>query len=318
MKIAVVGATGNIGSILSRSLLAAGHHVRALTRGGSASDELQRLGAEIYTGTFEDASSNVSRFFDGVDAAYTMVKTNWTEADHYATVASRIAAGLRGSAVSRVVNLSALGADLAKGAGHSSDFYELESALDALSSVQVIHLRCGWFMENFCRIAEGVARYGRVAGMMPPHVKLPCIATCDIPVVAERMLLNPPPAHRVIIEVQGSEDLTMLDVVGQIARKIGRPVEYNHIATDNEDAKALFLKDFGRLEIWQHRVEMYDAFALGHARFREPRAAENSTSTTFDQFLDQSWMPIYRAALATKDTSPQTFESYLTARYGTR
>lgn len=318
MKIALVGATGNVGGPLSRSLLAAGHQVRALTRGGKASDELERLGAEIYNGTFEDASSEVSTFFDGADAAYTMVKTDWTEANHYATVADRIVAGVRGSSVNRVVNLSAMGADLSTGAGHSSDFYKLESALDALPSAQVIHLRCGWFMENFCRIADGVAKYGRVAGMMPPHVKLPCIAACDIPAVAERTLLDPPPEHRVIVEVQGSEDLTMFDVVDQIARKIGRRVDYIHIATDDEDAKAMFLKDFGTPEVWQHRVEMYDAFALGHARFHEPRSARNSTSTTFDRFLDQTWMPIYKAALAKKDSLPETFESYLMARHSGR
>lgn len=318
MKFAVVGATGNVGGLLSRSLLAAGHQVRALTRGGPASDDLKRLGAEIYNGTFEDASSQVSTFFDGADAAYTMVRTDWTEADHYACVAARIAAAIRQSGVRRVVNLSAMGADIPSGAGHSSDFYKLEGALDTLASVQVIHLRCGWFMENFCRIAEGVAKYGRVAGMMPPHVKLSCIATCDIPGVAELMLVNPPASHRVIVEVHGSEDLTMLDIVDKIARKIGRPVDYIHISTKDENARAIFLKDFGTPEIWQHRVEMYDAFALGRARFQEQRSTLNSTSTTFDQYLDQAWMPVYKAALAGRDSLPETFESYLTARYSMR
>ena len=44
MRIAVVGATGNIGAPLTRKLLEAGYEVRAMSRGGAKLDELVKLG----------------------------------------------------------------------------------------------------------------------------------------------------------------------------------------------------------------------------------------------------------------------------------
>jgi len=50
MKVLVTGATGFIGSHLTRSLLADGYDVRALVRPTSNARELEKLGAEIVRG----------------------------------------------------------------------------------------------------------------------------------------------------------------------------------------------------------------------------------------------------------------------------
>jgi uncharacterized protein YbjT (DUF2867 family) len=90
MRIAVVGATGNIGLRLGRRLLAGGHHVRAVSRGGRSLDGLVKLGAEPFIGSFDDGTANLSAAFGGMDAAFTMVRTNWTNLYHYRQVAVRL------------------------------------------------------------------------------------------------------------------------------------------------------------------------------------------------------------------------------------
>jgi nucleoside-diphosphate-sugar epimerase len=57
MRIFVTGATGFIGTELVKELLAAGHHVRGLTRSAAGAQQLQAAGAEPHHGTLQDLDS---------------------------------------------------------------------------------------------------------------------------------------------------------------------------------------------------------------------------------------------------------------------
>lgn len=100
MKIAVVGATGRIGAQLTRKLLSAGHRVRALSRGGHSLDALIKEGAEAFVGSFDTVAGKLGAFFQDVEAAFLMVKTDWGNIDgHYTVVAQRFVDALRCSPV---------------------------------------------------------------------------------------------------------------------------------------------------------------------------------------------------------------------------
>lgn len=92
MEIAVVGATGKIGVQLTHKLLRAGHQVRALLRGGSSLDALAQAGAEPFKESFGTGAGELGKFFEGADAAFLMVKTDWSNDihGHYPTVGRRI------------------------------------------------------------------------------------------------------------------------------------------------------------------------------------------------------------------------------------
>jgi uncharacterized protein YbjT (DUF2867 family) len=73
LNVLVTGATGQQGGAVARSLLDAGHRVRALTR-SPATFSARRLGwegAEIAVGDFDDATS-LGRAMHGVDALFAM------------------------------------------------------------------------------------------------------------------------------------------------------------------------------------------------------------------------------------------------------
>ncbi len=57
MRIFLTGATGYIGSALSRRLAAEGHELRALVRSSSRTDELRRLGVATFVGDLRDRAS---------------------------------------------------------------------------------------------------------------------------------------------------------------------------------------------------------------------------------------------------------------------
>jgi dihydroflavonol-4-reductase len=67
MKVAVTGASGHVGANLTRALVDAGHHVRALVRNKRRG--LDGLGLEFVDGTLED-EAGLTRAFFGVERVY--------------------------------------------------------------------------------------------------------------------------------------------------------------------------------------------------------------------------------------------------------
>ena len=303
MRIAVVGATGRIGAKLTRTLLGAGHQVRALSRGGPALDDLVGLGAEPFVGSFDNGSGDLDRFFQNVDAAFLMVKTDWNNIHgHYSEVALRLFDALRQSSVKLAVSLSAMGSDVKGSTGHFQPFYQLDQILNLLTNVDLVHLQAGWFMESLLFWIDAVAKHDRIAWSLEPGLKTPWVTTDDIANQAARELMNPTGRHRLVRQL--GTNYTMSEIAAAVGRELGRPVEYRFIGRSRTDVQAEFLKRFGTLERWLDDSQTMDALNDGRIRFRDDRP---SLPTTMEAFVKNTWGPRYREAIATARDSAETY-----------
>ncbi|KQY50753.1 nucleoside-diphosphate sugar epimerase [Rhizobium sp. Root491] len=312
MRISVVGATGRIGAKLTRTLLSAGHQVRALSRGGPALDALVELGAEPFLGSFDTGAGDRDQFFQGADAAFLMVKTDWNNIEgHYPAVAQRFVDALEKSPVKLVVSLTAMGSDAKGTTGHFESFYRLDEKLNELVNIDLVHLRAAWFMENVAAWTGPVAKYGRIAWFCKPDLKMPWVATDDIAWLAANELTNPTGRHRVYREV-GSDDVSMNELAAIIGKEIGRPVEYRYIETTSKDVEAEFLARFGTLAKWQDDTQSADALNNGIVRFHGEREDRPKLPTTMEAFIGDVWKPRYLEAVRAGDER-ETFSMW-TAR----
>lgn len=309
MRISVVGATGRVGAKLTRNLLKVGHQVRALSRGGQVLDELVELGAEPFIGSFDKGAGDLDQFFQGADAAFLMVKTDWNNIEgHYPAVAQRFVDALENSSVKRAVSLTAMGSDVKGKTGHFECFHDLDEKLNELGNIDLVHLRAAWFMEDVAAWMGPVAKYGRIAWFCKPDLKMPWVATDDIAWLAAKELTNPAGRHRVYLEV-GSEDVSMNELAVMIGNTIGRPVEYRYIETSREDVKAEFLARFGTPEKWQDDTLSADALNNGIVRFHGKHEDRPNLPTTMQAFISDVWKPRYLEAVRTRDER-ETFSKW--------
>lgn len=310
MRIAVVGATGRIGAQLTRTLLSEGHQVKALSRGGAALDEIVKIGAEPFIGSFDTGTGDLGAFFQDVDAAFLMVKTDWDNIEgHYPAVAQRFVDALQNSPVKLAVSLSAMGSDVKGKSGHFESFYHLDQKLNELHNIDLVHLRAAWFMENTMAWLGPVAKYKRIAWSYAPDLKMPWVAIDDIAALAAKELNNPTGEHRIVREV-GAEDITMTEIATMIGDAIGEPVEYRYIDSKRKDVEAVFLERFGTPERWLDDSRTADALNGGSVRFQGNDVVRPPLPTTMKSFITNVWTPAYVKAAAGSDFA-ETFPMWM-------
>jgi uncharacterized protein YbjT (DUF2867 family) len=307
MKIAVVGATGRIGAPLTQKLLRAGHQVRALSRGGPSLDALAQAGAEPFLGSFDTGAGELGKFFQGADAAFLMVKTDWINNlhGHYPAVARRFVDALRDSPVRLAVSLTAIGSEVKGDTGHFASFHQLDQKLNELENIDLVHLRAGWFMENLLAWTDSIAKDGRIAYFLDPDVRVPWVATHDIADLAAHELNHPTGDKRIVREV-GSEDLTIPEVAAMISREFGRAVEYRFIDRNRKEVESEFLQRFGTPARWLYDNQTYAALNDRRVRFHGER---RPLPTTMESFLRNTWKPHYLASLANPH-EPESFNTW--------
>jgi uncharacterized protein YbjT (DUF2867 family) len=222
----VIGATGNTGSVVATSLLAAGKKVRVLVRDAAKAAGLAKLGAEIVTGS-ADRLEDVTRAFEGAEGAYLVLPPDLHTTDLLAKnrqIADTFRAALETTKVPHAVLLSSIGAQHAKGNGPIAALHYAESTLGTLKSTRFTFLRAAYFLENLA----GMLHPMKTDGVLPtlsqhPDRKVPMVATKDIGETAARALLEPPQANEVI-ELSGPSEVSFADAAKAFGAALGRTV----------------------------------------------------------------------------------------------
>jgi len=304
MRIAVVGATGRIGAKLTENLLAKGHSVKALSRGGPALDALVAKGAQPFLGSFDTGAGELDAFFEDADAAFLMVKTIWGSEDfhgHYPTVALRFFDALRDSPVKLAVSLTGMGSEVSGNTGHFQGFHILDQILNRLRDIKLVHLQGGWFMQDLAGWTDSIAQHERIGWSLDPNVKTPWVAIQDIADLAAKEFDTPTEQHRSVKQL--GIDYTMTEIAAIIGQALGREVDYRFINRSDHEVETVFRKRFGTLGRWVYDNDTMAALNDGRVTFRDDRPA---LRTTMEEFVKHTLRPLIEKAR--KDgVKPETF-----------
>src|SRR5271170_5906696 len=286
----ILGATGNTGSIIADTLLLRRKKVRVVGRDAGRLQRFVRNGAEAFMGDVSDAVA-LTKAFRGARAAYLLLPPITSREDQERE-SDAIAKAVTESGLRYAVYLSSYGAHVPEGTGPVTGLHSSEQKLNAISGLNVLHLRAAYFMEN------NLAAIGMIHGMgifghaLLPDLKMPMIATRDVGDYAAQRLLGLDFSGKQTRELLGERDLSMTEATAVIARGIGNPdLRYEQFSYDQMQ-QALTQMGFSPKKSAVY-IEMFQAINAGVLAALEPRSPENSTSTSFEKFVQDVFLAAY-------------------------
>jgi uncharacterized protein YbjT (DUF2867 family) len=292
----VLGGSGNTGSIIADFLLAKGQKVRVVGRDVGRLQRFVRNGAEAYTADLSDAAA-LTKAFSGARAAYLLLPP-LTSREEQERQSDAIATAVKNSHLRYAVHLSSYGAHVPKGTGPVTGLYSSEQKLNAISDLNVLHLRAAYFMENNLTAIDMIHGMGLFGHALLPNLKVPMIATRDVGAYAARRLLDLDFSGRQTHELLGERDLSMAEATAVIARGIGKPdLRYEQFSYDQVQ-QALVQMGFSSKKAAVY-IEMFQAINAGLLAAQEPRSPQNSTPTSFEKFVQDVFAPAYHGQATT-------------------
>ena len=288
MSIMITTPTGNIGSRVLSQLLKAGAEVSVIVRQPEKLTDVTRSRVKVHQGSLTDAAL-VTKACQGARAMLWVTPPDITHPDviaYHSEIGAVAAAAIKENKIPYVVNISSAGAQL-ESAGPISGLGIIERRLNEVAA-NVVHLRPGFFMENFFQQIESITRDGATYDLIPSDIPYPMIATQDIGDVAAELLLKTAWSGQSIHGLHGPADLTFAHAAQILGDAIGKPVK--HIQITPEQAYQTFLGMGASPGCAQAFVDMYQALAQPGA-VAESRTRQTTTPTTLREWSATMFRP---------------------------
>src|SRR5258706_8438689 len=292
----MLGASGNTGSIVTDFLLSKGRKVRVVGRDAARLERFVRKGAEPFMADVGDAAA-LTKAFSGARAAYLMLPPITSREDQERE-SNTIAKAVTESGLRYAVHLSSYGAQVPEGTGPVTGLHSSEQKLNAISGLNVLHLRAAYFMENNLAAISMIQGMGMFGHALLPDLKLPMIATRDVGDYAAQRLLDLDFSGKQTRELLGERDLTMTEATAVIARGIGKP-DLRYEQFPYEQVQQVLVQMGIPPKKAAVYIEMYKAINAGVLAAQEPRSPENSTPTSFEQFVQDVFAAGYHGQATT-------------------
>lgn len=210
MKILVVGASGKVGSEVTKLLKGKGVTVRETTSQKAKANGQDKVFINLATG------EGIKAAFSGVDGALLLSPPGY--ADHYAILSPLIQEAKR-QALKKVVLMTALGAN----AVETTPFRRAEIELEK-SGLAYNIVRPNWFMQNFSTLWLDSVKAGQIE-LPAAQAKTSFIDVHDIAAVIATLLTSNKFDNR-DFDITGSESLTHAEVATLLGEKLGKQVRY--------------------------------------------------------------------------------------------
>jgi uncharacterized protein YbjT (DUF2867 family) len=229
---AVTGITGQVGGVVARLLLAAGHDVRAVVRDPAKGEVWAKQGCEVALADVNDQQA-LQHAFEGTEGVFVLLPPTFDPTPGFPEARKTIAtlrAALAAAKPSRVVVLSTIGAQAAQ-PNLLNQLQILEQELGTLP-MPVAFLRAAWFIENAAWDVAPARDSGIVPSFLQPLDKpVPMVATADIGRVAAELLRESWTGRR-IVELEGPQRISPDMIAESFARLLGRDVSMTVVPRD--------------------------------------------------------------------------------------
>ena len=291
----VLGATGHIGSVITKKLLEKGEKVRVVGRSTARLQPLVQKGAEAFIGDVNDAEG-LTRAFADARAAFLMMPPGMNSPDYAADQAREtdaISKAVRDSGLHYAVNLSSFGAQAESGTGPILGTRLSETKLNAVERLNVLHLRCAYFFENHLAGISMIQMMGMFGGALKGDLPIPMIATRDIGAYAAERLLKLDFNGKRTQELLGERDLTMNEVAMIIGKALNLQ-DLRYVQFPSDQVKQVLVQMGTPAKTAEYFLEMFRGLNEGIVVPTETRSAENTTPTSFETFVKDVFMPAYQ------------------------
>ncbi len=295
----IVGASGHTGRLAAEKLLATGAKVRVLGRDAKKLEPLAQKGADVAITDMTDAAS-VQKAFSGGRAAHILIPPNPSASDvrgYQELVTDNIASAIRENGLSHATVVSSTGADQTYGTGPVVGLHSLEQKLWAIDGLNVVSLRCGYFMENTLPQIGVIQSMGFVAGPLRDDVDVPMIATKDIGAVSGDLLAKLDFKGKSTRELLGPRHIAYPEAAKILGAAIGKP-DLSYRQVPNAVLKPAMMQMGMSASVVDVMLEMFEALNTGLMKSREPRSPQNTTPTTLESFAAEVFAPAYRGKAA--------------------
>jgi NADH dehydrogenase len=294
-RVLVAGATGQLGRVITRKLLAGGVPVRALARNRERLDLLATEGAEIAAVDLLDIK-RVTEACRGIGqivatANNFMGKGPTSPGKVDLTAYQNLCAAARNNGVRRIVYISFRGIT----AVESNDFFRLKWHIeDAIrrSQVPYVILRATAFMDIWIDgiLVDGIRKKGVTTIFGDGTRAANYIAVDDVAAFAVTVLERPEVVNEVI-DVGGPSNVSLNDLAGLLETRMGVPSKRRHIPVIAMQVLPVLVKPFNELTARLISVGLYAA----------------TRATPF---------PEWRKAADRFGVMPRTVEEYIAAKVG--
>lgn len=291
--IVVTAPTGLIGGQVLSRLLRGDEPLRVITREASRLPDEVRDRVEVVQGSHRDASV-VDRAFEGADSVFWLVPADDhapSVYDAYVGFSIPAADAIVRHRVQRVVTISALGRGTQIYGGYASASHAMEDLI-ASTGAHVRALVMPSFMDNLIWQVGAMRDAGAFFSSISGDRRLPAVATRDIATQAARLLLNPGWTGREDVPVLGPEDLSFNEMAEIISEVLGTPIQFRQVTA--EQSRQGFLSRGYSEPMAAGMVDMAVAKDNGLDEAVE-RTPENTTSTTFREWVEDTLKPAFTA-----------------------
>jgi uncharacterized protein YbjT (DUF2867 family) len=253
-SILVTAATGNIGSLVVKELLARGETPRVLVRTSDKAGTLKEAGVEIAVGDF-DKPETLREALHGIEKVFFLLNVP----KRHSELTNNFIEAARQARIKLIVNLSMLGAEKDSAIGFARTAWQVEQQLNE-SGIPVTQLEPNLFMQNYFRNAASIANQG--AFYLPMRDgKVATVDIRDIASVAAGILTGTGHEGQTYM-ITGPESLNYNQTASIISKVLDKEVKY--VDVPFEAAKDGMLKAGLPEDYVNDLIELYRLFGTGY------------------------------------------------------